>query len=79
MLNISSRGCFFCFFLYFGCRGSGGPNIISWGQNIILPFFIQNSGNGYNRYKHTIQQEEEENERVEERERERERRKKEKN
>ena len=27
----------FAFFLYFGCRGSGGPNITSGGHHIILP------------------------------------------
>ena len=46
MLNISSRGCFFVFFLYFDCRDSMGTNILSWVHQSILPKKINCSHSG---------------------------------
>jgi len=37
ILDIFFARWFFCFFLYFGCRGSVGSNILSWVHHIYLP------------------------------------------
>ena len=40
ILDIFFARCFFCFFLYFGCRGSVGSTILSWVHHIYLPFLF---------------------------------------
>ena len=42
ILDIFFCALFFCFFLYFGCRGSVGTNILSWAHHIFLPKKILN-------------------------------------